>query len=393
MSQKLINLNPDLKKLQQEGYEVIIFQDIFLIVNNIPYVNCDKNILYGDLISKLDLAGNQTISPKSHVVFFSGDEPCDHQGKTLDIQCGGELPKLQGKYVKYAFSHKPRSEGYKDYFEKMDTYVKILSNEAASIDHTVTAKNFNIAYSQNNDSVFCYPDTNSARGHIHQISEKLQNQRIAIIGLGGTGAYVLDLISKTHVSEIHLFDADNFVNHNAFRCPGAASIKDLEENPKKTNYLKKVYSKMHKHIFSHSYDIEPSNFTKLLNMNFVFICIDKGSVKKPLFDFLIKKQISFIDVGIGIIKENEKLLGQVRMNLCTPDQISQLEKYISFSEGQNDEYSTNIQIADLNSINATLAVIKWKKLFGFYEDFTKEHTNIYTIRSNSLVSVNNMKKQ
>ena len=128
-------------------------------------------------------------------------------------------------------------------------------------------------------------------------------------------------------------------------------------------------------------------------MNFVFICIDKGSVKKPLFDFLLKNKIPFIDVGIGIIKENEKLLGQVRMNLCTSDQISQLEKYISFSEGQNDEYSTNIQIADLNSINATLAVIKWKKLYGFYEDFTKEHTNIYTIRSNSLVSINDIKKQ
>ena len=239
MSQKLINLNSDLKKLQQEGYEVVIFQDTFLIVNNIPYVNCNKKILYGDLISKLDLTGNQTISPESHIVFFSGDEPCDRHGKKLDIQCDSEFPKLQEKTVKYAFSHKPRSEGY----------IKIISNEATSIDHTVTAKNFKNPYFQNNDSVFCYPDTNSARGSIHQISEKLQNQRIAIIGLGGTGAYVLDLISKTPVSEIHLFDADNFENHNAFRFPGAAAIKDLEENPKKTNYLKKVYSKMHKHIF------------------------------------------------------------------------------------------------------------------------------------------------
>ena len=47
---------------------------------------------------------------------------------------------------------------------------------------------------------------------------------------------------------------------------------------------------------------------------------------------------------------------------------------IPFSDGDgNDEYSRNIQIADLNTLNAALAVIKWKKLFGFYRDLDHEH--------------------
>ncbi|WP_318271316.1 ThiF family adenylyltransferase [Sphingobacterium cellulitidis] len=46
---------------------------------------------------------------------------------------------------------------------------------------------------------------------------KLERQKIAIIGLGGTGAYILDMVAKTPVKEIHLFDGDSFDQHNAFR--------------------------------------------------------------------------------------------------------------------------------------------------------------------------------
>jgi hypothetical protein len=37
------------------------------------------------------------------------------------------------------------------------------------------------------------------------------------------------------------------------------------------------------------------------------------------------------------------------------------------------DYDGNIQIAELNSLNAALAVIKWKKLCGFYNDRKAEH--------------------
>ena len=56
---------------------------------------------------------------------------------------------------------------------------------------------------------------------------------------------------------------------------------------------------------------------------------------------------------------------------------------ISFSDRHNNGvYSQNIQIADLNALNAAIAVIKWKKLFGFYMDLEKEHFCTYTIDGN-----------
>ena len=46
----------------------------------------------------------------------------------------------------------------------------------------------------------------------------------------------------------------------------------------------------------------------------------------------------------------------------------------------------NVQIADLNSLNATLAVIKWKKLCGVYQDLEGEHHSTYSTNVNALTS-------
>ena len=51
--------------------------------------------------------------------------------------------------------------------------------------------------------------------------------------------------------------------------------------------------------------------------------------------------------------------------------------------GEEDAaYTTNIQTCELNALNAVHAVIKWKKLLGFYHDFDKEVSMNYTIDGN-----------
>ena len=46
----------------------------------------------------------------------------------------------------------------------------------------------------------------------------------------------------------------------------------------------------------------------------------------------------------------------------------------------------SIQIADLNALNAALAVVKWKKVCGFYHDAVQEHFSTYTINVNMLTN-------
>jgi len=44
----------------------------------------------------------------------------------------------------------------------------------------------------------------------------------------------LDFIAKTPVREIRIIDGDEFLQHNAFRAPGAPTLDELRELPKRS---------------------------------------------------------------------------------------------------------------------------------------------------------------
>jgi hypothetical protein len=237
--------------------------------------------------------------------------------------------------------------------------------------------------------VFHYIDTASSRAEITQVTRKLEIGPIGIVGLGGTGAYVLDLVAKTPVSEIRLFDGDCFSQHNAFRAPGAPSRDELEDSPKKVNYLKAIYSRMHRHIAAFDCFLTAENLEHLEGLDFVFLCLDGGVSKQAIVGKLETLGTPFIDVGMGINLVDNALYGILRVTTCTPDNREQIreKQRIPFTVGAgDDQYSKNIQIADLNAFNAALAVIRWKKLYGFYGDFEKEHFCTYTVDGNNLVN-------
>jgi hypothetical protein len=56
------------------------------------------------------------------------------------------------------------------------------------------------------------------------------------------------------------------------------------------------------------------------------------------------------------------------------------------ASGKVNEYITNVQIAELNARNAADAVIRWKKLWGYYADQRHEHFSSYSLGTNGLVN-------
>lgn len=390
MSQQLISHSFDLNQLQNEGYDLEIRSN-YLLIKNIPYVNSRAEINYGTLVSELTLAGDITTTPSTHVVMFSGEYPCNKDGTPIEQIRNSSNRQVLGEnlVVEHAFSSKPIA-GYVNYYDKMTTYIGIISHPAISIDPDVTARTYPVISPEvENDSVFNYIDTASSRAGISAISEKLKISKVAIVGMGGTGSYVLDLIAKTEVKEIHLFDGDRFLQHNAFRSPGAASSDELGLKAYKATYFQQVYSKMRKGIVAHKFFIDDSNIDELHDMDFVFLCIDNNVVKKLIVEKLENFGVSFIDTGVGVYEVDGSLHGVLRITTSTPEQRSHVAERnrIPFLEGNDgDEYSRNIQIADLNALNAALAVVKWKKLFGFYQDLEAEHFSVYTIDGNSMIN-------
>jgi hypothetical protein len=389
MSQRPIVLDPDLKRLQQEGYEVEI-RNGHLLVHSIPYVNAQRVVLRGIVITNLNGNVGQLGPPSDHQVWFVGEYPCHHTGAPIDCirNTSGLVTLWPGFEAQHRFSNKPYgATGYPDYYSKMKNYISIISNEAKVIEPDANPCTNNVMISVEEDSVFRYWDSASSRANILTVSSNLAANKVAIIGLGGTGSYILDLIAKTPVREIHLFDGDTFLQHNAFRAPGAASIKTLEERLSKVKYFALIYDAMRTGIIPHSDFITEENICELLGFDFVFICVDKSAVRKLVSSFLQDQNIPFIDVGmeLTLIPEENNLIGTCRATLCTPDKSDHFDKYAPLgTDNDNDLYRSNIQVADMNALNAALAVIKWKQYCGFYQDLVKAHHTTYSINSHLL---------
>lgn len=387
MSQKLIDHSPDLKRLRDEGYALKINPG-FLVLEQIPYVNNNKEIKYGTLVMGLNQAGNKAAKPPDHTAWFAGEHPCDHIGKPItQIVNNSQNQVVGGIAINYYFSCCP-TEPYKDYYEKVKTYETALSGPAQHLESNVTARVYPVMLPEEEDgSVFNYYDTASSRAGISEVSDKLAVNRVAIIGVGGTGSYVLDLLAKTPVKEIHIFDGDKFLNHNAFRSPGAPAVEDLEKQMTKVDYFASQYSQMHRHIIPHPDFITLENVALLQGMDFVFLCMDRGLDKRGIVDKLVEWGMAFIDVGMSLYLVDNQLLGMLRVTASTNDKRDHIKKKIPFVNGnENDDYAQNIQVADLNALNAALAVHKWKKLCGFYQDLERENHTTYDINVNQLNS-------
>lgn len=385
MSQQLINHSPDLKRLRDEGYEIEI-NGGYLLIHHIPFVDSNRQIQYGVLVSTLTLINsNQTGTPDNHVTHFIGENPCEADGTFITaIQHANTTTVINNQItINRSFSNKPPA-GYPNYYEKIKRYADIISAPAKYIDPLVTEKTFKIITDSNNETVFQYIDTNSSRANIEVINSKLEGQKIAIVGLGGTGAYILDMIAKTPVKEIHIYDGDSFDQHNAFRSPGAASMNDLINNPRKTIYYKNIYSNMHKYIHAHDYYVKKENLHELDQMDYVFICVDKNSVRKTITDYLVDVSVAFSDVGLGVNIVDDQLTGAVRVTSATAKKFDHLPLRIFSEDSDINDYATNIQIAELNALNAIFAVLKWKKISGIYVDLENEHHSSYTISTSKI---------
>lgn len=389
MSLQLISRNADLQRLRNEGFDVLV-KGNYLVMRSVPYVNSKKEVVRGTLVSELSLAGDITIKPSRHVMYFAGEYPCNANGSEIaKIRHQSAVTQLDRDLtVHHSFSSKP-PDGYQNHYEKMTTYAAIISSAARVIDPDATAQTFPVIEAEDEDSVFNYLDTASSRAEITAVTRKLELKKLGIVGVGGTGSYVLDLTAKTPAKEIHLFDGDRFLQHNAFRSPGAPSADDLRELPYKVDHFARIYSQMRRGIVPHAFPIDASNVEQLREMEFVFLCMDKGEAKKLIVGKLEEWRVPFIDVGMGVELTDDALGGIVRVTTSTVEKRAHVKEKsrIPFSDGDgNDEYSRNIQIADLNALNAALAVIKWKKLFGFYRDLDHEHFSTYTIDGNALVN-------
>lgn len=387
MSSPLISRSPELQRLRDEGFDLEI-RDNHLMVKGVPYVTEQRTVERGTLVMALNLVADVAQSAPDHTSSFIGALPCDSFGNPLTKVVNNTdrrqiAPEI---WVDHLFSSKPRRGHYSGYYEQVTTYAKLLSSHAQAIDPLVTATPFAPPTPEPEDSVFVYEDSASPRAGLSVPTARLRGQRIAIVGLGGTGAHVLDLVSKAPVAIIDLFDGDRLEQHNAFRFPGAIPLSVLREAPFKVNYLAKVYGEIHTRIKPHATMITDANVEALASYDTVFLCVDNGAVRTLISDRLAKSGTIVIDTGMGVrMNEGHEVFAIVRTTLLDKDNWNEAKATLPLNEGDPDDlYKSNAQVGALNALNAFMAVEAWKKHLGYYSSRARSYLTTYTTHSGAI---------
>ena len=241
-------------------------------------------------------------------------------------------------------------------------------------------------------------NTFEARAAIAPVQDRIRGQRIAIIGLGGTGAYLLDLISKTPVSEIHLLDSDRVDWHTLSRAPGAPTAEEIEliraGSLLKFDYYHSKYAAFPPCIHPHPFQVDgPSTFAAFLAdhpIDYAFVCIDQftegdSARQDAVYCAVMEAGIPFIDSSVSIMLEDCAVRGAVTTSAYDAGSDAWKNAIPNARlEGAAPGYR-NVQLPEVNAAAATFAVMEWRRRTGqyvsetpsFYQKFRLEKGHTY----------------
>lgn len=372
MSQTLVSHNDDLRRLVEKGYAVG-FDSNYLIVRDIPYLDSAGNVKWGAIVAQLKHVNTEKVTQENHQVLFAGGSP--HRIDGTPVPNLADRPHTlalsaaaKDVVVERSFSNKRIVNGkmvdYDDFFDKIHSYAGLISGPAK--EKGANPYTFRIVESAPSDSVFYFQDTLTSRAEITDLAAKFKDEVVAIIGLGGSGAYLLDFLVKTPVREVRAYDGDDFHVHTAYRSPGR--VEKAEFGQKKAVVYKQRYDNFRKGLSIEAKYVDSSSAKDFEGVTFAFVCVDKGAARAEIFDLLEAKRIPFIDVDMGLHRRDERLAGMMRVTYYSPEDGARVrDKGIAELKDEPDDiYRTTIQISELNALNAALAVIRYKQIRGFY---------------------------
>ncbi len=286
-------------------------------------------------------------------------------GKPIGNHIGGN-----GKTWSNISIHRGSQDSPEDDKSARDTvhrYAKHIVGAVAAAGYTETV-------SLARQGPFKIPNTFEARAAIGPVQDRIRDQRIAIIGLGGTGAYILDLVAKTPVRDIHLLDSDHVDWHTFMRAPAAPTDDEIERLKKhrvdKVVYYRAKYDSLREGIHAHPVRVDSSTgFAEFLAkhpVDYAFVCIDQrkdcdSPRQDVVYAALTEARIPFIDSGVSITLENDSVRGAVTTSAYAPGSLQWKDAIPNARIGGDAPGYRNVQLPEVNALAAALAVMEWRR--------------------------------
>ena len=374
MCSPLVAPDGSLDRLRAAGRRFAVRENYLVMA--VPYLNAAGELRRGFIADPVNFLTETEIGrPGNHQMYFLGEEPYDLSGTSLVLVLGGgpnQTMIFDGHTSSFYFSHKLQTSGgqnrdYVSVAEKFEQHYRTIAAPAVYRFPDAEGPFLDVDFGTDIISPFCFPDTFSAHAELNGLNAKLKPLTAGMIGLGGTGAYVLDFVSKTPVKRIRMFDDDQYVVKNAYRSPGTSTSTDFKKF--KVNLYAERYSTFRTDIIPHPVRITRENQGLLEDCDFIFVCVDKAASRAAIVEILLELRKPFIDVGLGLNLLSGRLDGGLRATLVderTRDQVT-ANATLPTGEDPDDLYDKNVQIAELNALNAALAVILFKMRYGYFE--------------------------
>lgn len=379
-----------IQRLLDEGYA--LYRRGPYIVMPVSYLDAAGDPQTGLMVDtlNLDADGHARTLPMNHQMHFIGGQPYDHEGRILFSGNGASAtPLFDGKSSSFYWSWKPLTDNgemrdYVSLHEKFSEYAFYVSGPAEAKHAEFQVTPFAAIGDVDAGCPFPFDDMNSARANLSELDKLIAGDTVAIVGAGGTGSYIFDLVSKTRVKAIRLYDFDEFDIHNAFRIPGATNREEFGQP--KVRVVEQRYAGWHNDVKVFEKRLDFGSGDLLEGITFAFLAVDKIAARREVAKVLLARGIPVAIVGMGLHHGNPGLTGMVDTTLLdgasSPDAIAELigEDLIDIP----DEYQKNIQTVELNAFNAAMAVFMYKKYRGYYAGGRSTYQATFTISTMQL---------
>lgn len=361
----------------QAGFSVTVSQDE-VKAENVPCLLSDGAISSCSIRQSFNPETGKPdnrIGTAVHAVRITTAEECD--GRVYDV-AGNPIGNYVGGDGK-TWSDISIRKGWQESPEEDDSAQDSVYRYTKHIVGAVAAAGYTEMASLARRGPFKIPNTFEARAAIGPVQDRIRDQRVAIIGLGGTGGYILDLIAKTPVAEIHLLDSDDVDWHNLMRAPGAPNDDEIESLRKNTvdkvAYYHTKYNSLRDGIHVHSARADNSTwFAEFLTncpVDYAFVCIDQrkdsdSPRQDVVYAALTEAGVPFIDSGVSITLENDSVRGAVTTSAYVAGSVEWRDAIPNARvEGIVSGYR-NVQLPEVNALAAALAVMEWRRRTGQY---------------------------
>ena len=377
MSPTPTNPEGDLERLVKAGFRVSLHSDV-LVVEPVAYRRSDGGISTGKIVLPCAIGPGATGAPSTHQVWWDGEKPHREDGQVTRAYLGEEERTWSGGATSnHSFSHKPQS-GYSSYYQAVRNYAKILADDAGVDWHPSTGPG---ELKVSGESQLQQRETGLARIGLSDLEAVYGTQRVAIIGAGGTGGYIMDLVAKCPVKSIQIYDDDVIEHHTGLRWPGSHPPSERDLGTSKSEYLARRYSEWHKHITGYAMRVNREKAGQIeTQADVVFIAIDDGESRGEIVAGIDQRK-TVIDCGVDISRNSAGLVGTSRVTRMghETESVEAVRRRLPVAKHENEEYERNQQLAEMNALNACFAVLAWKESIGIYASWgAGEHRKFWT---------------